>query len=213
MKSFSDMAMAAIERGDAIVSGATEILCDPPVRLWMGEGMLPLDGHDYIGIGDRALAQVTSAAVGGAAQGVTMSLSGVDPDVIPLLDADDLRGAAVASRRLIFDPSGTQMLDQHVFDRGRIDAVSTDETIGEQAAIAVAVEGAARGLGRRGGRMRTDSDQRLIDPTDGGFRRVSYAGEKTLYWGGQKPANSAAALPGSMSSAAGSMQNGRQESY
>ncbi|MES3152950.1 hypothetical protein [Sphingomonas faeni] len=209
MKSFTDLAMAAIGRGDVIVGGATEILCDPPVRLWNGEGTIVLGGQSYLGIGDRALAQVSSSAVGGAAQGMSMSMSGVDPDVIPLLDAADLRGASVASRRLVFDSSGTILLDEHVFDRGRIDAVETDETIGEAAVIGIAVEGAARGLGRRGGRMRTDSDQRLIDPTDGGFRRVSYAGAKTLYWGGQRPATGASALPNSISSSAasGSVRN------
>lgn len=201
MKSFTDLAMAAIGRADVIVGGATEILCDPPVRLWNGEGTVVLDGETYLGIGDRALAQISSSAVGGAAQGLSLSLSGVDPDVIPLLDAADLRGSAVASRRLVFDSSGTVLLDEHVFDRGRIDAVETDETIGENAAISITVEGAARGLGRRGGRMRTDSDQRLIDPNDGGFRRVSFAGQKTLYWGGQKPATSLTALPNSSSAA------------
>lgn len=201
MRTFTDAAMAAIERGDAIVAGATEIVCDPPIRLWSGEGTLPLAGSQYLGIGDRALAQVTGGAIGGASQGVTLSLSGVDPDVIDVLDADEVAGAPVATRRLIFDSSGTILLDEHVFDRGRIDTVSTEETIGGQATIAVNVEGAARGLGRRGGRMRTDADQRLIDGTDGGFSRVSFAGSRTLYWGGQKPATAGAAL-GGMSSGA-----------
>lgn len=195
MKLFTDTAKAAIRRGDAIVAGAVEIMCDPPVRLWSGEGNLPLDGHIYLGIGDRALAQVSGSAIGGAAQGLSLSLSGVDPDVIPLVDADELRGCGVACWRLIFDSSGTQMLDAHVFDRGRVDAAPTDETVGGEATIGVTVEGAARGLGRRGGRMRTDADQRLIDASDGGFSRVSYAGARTLYWGGQKPATAASALP------------------
>ncbi len=211
MKTFTDLAMAAINRGDVIVGGATEIVCDPPVRLWVGEGILRLAGEDYIGIGDRAMAQMNSASVGGAAQGMTLTLSGVDPDIIPLLNGEDLRGAAVASRRLIFDSSGTVLLDEHVFARGRIDTVETDETIGEAAVIAATIEGAARGLGRRSGRMRTDSDQRLVDPADGGFRRVSYAGAKTLYWGGQKPATSSSALPNSIGGvvASGTVNNMR----
>lgn len=196
MKTFTTAAMAAIEKGEAVVAGAAAILCDPPVRVWSGDGTLEIEGLAFDGIGDRALAQVSAAALGGAAQALTLSLSGIDPEVLELLDAEELAGAPVVVWRLIFDSSGTMPLDAQVFARGRVDAVSTDETVGGEAAIVVSVEGAARGLGRRGGRMRSDADQRLIDPTDGGFSRVSYAGEVTLYWGGQRPATAGQALPG-----------------
>lgn len=201
MKSIAPAALDALEAGTAIVGGSIEIGTDPPVRVWSGHGTLTIDGEDYVGIGDRALAQVTGAAIGGAAQGLTLSLSGVDPDVIPLLDADELRGASCVIRRLIADSSGTVLLDAPIFSRGRIDAAPTEETIGGEATIAVAVEGAARGLGRRGGRMRTDADRRLIKPSDGGMKRVSYAGEVVLYWGGQRPSTAASAIPGAVTEA------------
>lgn len=196
MKTFTAAAMDAIERGDAVVARACYIGCDPPVRVWSGEGTLPIDGEDFLGIGNRALAQVSGGAIGGAAQNLTLTLSGIDPEIIDDLDADELQDAAVAVWRLIFDNSGTVLLDAQVYERGRVDAVTTDETVGDVSAILVAVEGAARGLGRRGARMRTDADQRLIDPLDGGYRKVSYAGEITLYWGGQRPATAAQAIPG-----------------
>ena len=195
MKVFSAPAQAAIEDGTAIVGGAVEIACDPPVRVWNGYGPLTLDGHEFTGVGDRGLVRTTNAKIGGAAQAIGLSLSGVDPDVLPLLEADELKGAPTSLRRLIFDGSGRQLLDSHVFSRGRVDTISTDETIGGEAAITAAIEGAARGLGRRGGRMRSDADQRLVDPTDGGMRHVSYAGSKQLYWGGQRPAPAAASAP------------------
>ena len=44
--------------------------------------------------------------------------------------------------------------------------------------------------------MRTDADQRLIKPSDGGMRKVSYAAEVTLYWGGRPPSTTAAAVGG-----------------
>jgi hypothetical protein len=198
MKTFTAAAKAAIERGDAVVAGACFIGTDPPVRLWSGEGRLPLEDGTYDGIGNRALAQISGAAIGSAAAGITLTLSGIDPVVLDDLDADEVRDAPVVLRRLIFDSSGTQLLDAHVFDRGRADMLATDEEVGGEAAIIVTVEGAARGLGRRGGRMRTDADQRLIDPADGGFRKVSYAGEITLYWGGQKPTSASIAIGGGL---------------
>lgn len=187
MKLFSEAAQAAIEDGTAVVSGAVQVLCDPPFRAWGGYGDLVIGGETYTGIGDRGLVQSTGASVGGAAQGVTLALSDIEPAVIDLVDADAARGAPVTMWRLIFDGSGTQLLDAQVFMRGRIDELPTDETAGGSATLSAAIETAARGLGRRGGRTRSDPDQRLISAADGGFKNVSYAAQKTLYWGGHGP--------------------------
>jgi hypothetical protein len=187
MKSIDPAAMTAIEAGEAIVTGAAEILCDPPLRVWGGYGPITIDGEVYQGLGDRALAQQTAGAIGGVAQGLTLSLSGIEAEALELLEADEIAAAAVVIRRLIFACDGKTLLDAHVFDRGRCDEVNSEEVIGGKAAIKVNVESAARGLGQRGGRMRSDSDQRLIDATDGYFKNTGYAPEKMLYWGGKRP--------------------------
>lgn len=200
MKVFPDAALDAMEDGSAIVAGAVSIACDPPVLIWSGYGPLdltPFGGEaGFEGIGQRTLAQTTNAALGGTAQAVTLSLSGVDPDVLPLLDADEVRGARAVFWRLIFDGSGTILLDAKRFTRGRADLLTSEETIGGTATLVLTIEGSARGLGGSGARMRTDADQRLVDPDDGGMKRVSFAREKMLYWGGQKPATAGAALGG-----------------
>jgi hypothetical protein len=190
--------MAAIEAGEAIVTGAVEItprdaLLDP-IRLWGGYGTLTIDSNVYQGIGDRGLAQQNSGAIGGVAQGVTLTLSGVEPEALALLDADEVKGAAVVIYRLIFAGDGKTLLDAHVFDRGRGDTIEAAETIGAGAAINYAVESTARGLGRSLARMRADFDQRLIDALDGYFKFAAYAVEKALYWGGKKPARAGSVL-------------------
>ena len=158
------------------------------LRVWGGYGPIELDGEVYEGVGDRGLAQQTGGAVGGIAQGLELTLSRIEPELLVLLDADEIKGGACILRRLIFASDGKTLLDYDIWERGRVDTVSTVETIGGQATIKVGVESAARGLGRVGARMRADSDQRLINPNDGYFRKASYAGEKMLYWGGKKPA-------------------------
>lgn len=163
-----------------------------PLRLWGGHGSITFDtdsgAQAFTGIGSRALAQQNAGAVGGVAQGLTLSLSGVEPAALPLLDGNEVKSASVVLYRLIFAPDGKELLDAHVFDRGRVDTVSTDETIGSDAAINLAVESSARGLGRQGARQRADSDQRLINAADGYFKNAAFAGQKELYWGGKKPA-------------------------
>lgn len=171
-----------------------------PIRLWGGYGPIEIDGEDYQGIGDRGLVQQTAGAIGGVAQGLVLSLSGIEPEALALLDGTELRGASVVIYRLIFASDGKTLLDAHVFDRGHVDTVETSEVIGAGAAIKVSVETTARGLGRAGARMRSDSDQRLINGSDGYFRNTAYAGEKTLYWGGRVPNHARGVLGGSTGS-------------
>ena len=188
--------MAAIVAGTALVVGAVEIACDPPLRVWGGPWPLEIEGAEYLGVGDRGLVQVDGAGLGAAAQGLTLELSGVDPANLELLDADEVRFAPVVLRALVFNGSGTDLLDAQVLRRGRVDQIVTEETVGGTAVVRALVEGAARGLGRSGSRMRADADQRLIDPADGGMRHVSYAAQKVLYWGGKPPAQAGSALGG-----------------
>lgn len=190
--------MTAIEAGEVIVTAAVQITPrDPlldPARVWGGYGVIQIDGNDYLPLGDRGFAQQTSGVIGGVAQGITLTLSGVETAALALLDPDEVKGATVIIYRLIFASDGKTLLDAHLFDRGRGDALDTVETIGGGAALKYAVESAARGLGRSGERQRSDSDQRLISATDGYFKFTAYAAEKALYWGGKKPARAGDAL-------------------
>jgi len=196
MHVYSAGAIAAFEKGDAITAGAVEFASTPPLRLWGGYGMLNLGGNDFAGTGDKGLVTVLSGALGDSEQNITLSLSGVDPDIAGLITAADVQRTAVAIWELIFDGSGTVLLDAHVHTRGRLDTLPMKERVGGEAALEANIETAARGLGRAGQRMRSDADQRLVDASDGGFRAVSYAGVKTLYWGGKPPSTTGAAVGG-----------------
>lgn len=203
MKAFSDETLAALEAGDAIVGGAATIRSDPVIAVFSGYGELTIGGDVAQGIGDRGFAQASAGALGGSAQNVTFTLSGVDPEAVALVEADEVARAPVVGYRLIWNNTGKILLGAHVFARGKLDKINTKEVIGGPAAIEAVVENAARGLGRRGGRMRTDADQRLIKSTDGFFKSVSYAAEKQLYWGGKRPARAGTALGGAASAGAG----------
>jgi len=204
VKSIATPALEALDEGTAIVAGAVEIESVPPVRVWGGWAPIAFAGRTFDPVGDRGLVQVAGGALGDAAQSITLTLSGVDPETLALLDAEDVSGAPAILWRLIFDASGTTLLDYHVWARGRIDTLESDEEIGGEAAILARLETPARGLGRRGARMRSDADQRLIDPDDGFFKNVSYAGEKTLYWGGRRPSRAGSVVNGGRSGTRGS---------
>lgn len=195
MKTFSSDWIAALEAGGGRDVGAVEILCDPPVRWWGGIGALELLGETYVGIGQHGLVKVSDNQLGGAERSIELTLSGVDPDVLALIVADDLRGSPVTILRLGFDNSGRALLDAQVYDRGKLDRLVQNDTAGGEASLKATVMSAARGGGRATGRMAGDADQRLIDPDDGGMARVSQAGDLTLAWGGKPPASAGRVLP------------------
>ena len=197
MRTLAPEALAAIVAGEARIGGAVEILAsDEPIRIWSGHGDLPLDGETYHGISHRDLGIAGGASLGGIAQNLTLTLSGIEPELLGLLEPDTVKSAPVRIHTLIFDSTHTQLLDSYVIRRGRIDRVIVKEESGGTASISVEVEGPGRGLGRKTGRIRADADQRLIEPNDGGLREVSFAAEKTLYWGGRRPSRAGESLGG-----------------
>ena len=208
MKSLSSAALAALQDGTAIVTGALEIAADPPLRVWGGYGPIEIEGHTYDPLGDRGLAEVAGGALGGAAQGITLTLSAIEPVLLDLLDADEVAQAPGALWRLIFAGDGITLLDAHVWARGRLDTLLRDEDVGGLATLSAQLETAARGLGRSGARMRSDADQRLIKADDGFFRNATFAAEKTLYWGGRRPSNAGSAVGGSYYGGGGGVGGG-----
>jgi hypothetical protein len=196
MKTISDLALAALERGDVLVSGAVEIVSDEPIRVWGGYAPVILDGDQFEPVGDRGLVQVMGGALGDSAQGISLTLSGIDAETLALLEADEVAGAPVVLWRLIFNAAGDTALDAQPWSRGRLDTLESDEEVGGDAAIIAKLETPARGLGRRGARMRSDADQRLIDPNDGFFKNVAFAGERQLYWGGRRPSTAGSVVNG-----------------
>lgn len=195
MKYYSPEAQAALDDGSAVSMGAVRLqLSTGPWRVWGGFGELTIAGETYVGLGNQGLVAVAAGQLGAAEQGAELTLSGVDPEVLALVDTLSVRGAPAVISELIFNQAGTLLAaDPHM--RGRCDRLPREDIVGGPSTIRLSVEGAVRGAGRRSARMRSDADQRLIDGSDGGFSRVSYAGEKQLNWGGKPPQRAASALP------------------
>ncbi len=199
MKPYSIALEAALDAGEVITVGAVRIGTAEPFCVWGGHADLVLDGEAYVGIGAAGLVQATGGRLGGAESGLELSLSGVDPDTLALLDHADVNRAPVKVWRLMFDLAGVNVLGAFAFARGRVDTMAVEETPGETASIKLRVETAARGLGRSTGRRRADADQRLVSPTDGGMKWLSIAPGRTLVWGGTPPQRLASALPNTSS--------------
>lgn len=196
MKTYSVAAQAALAAGAVMTSSAVRIGATTPFLVWGGEGDLVLNSETYIGIGDAGLVSVTGSQIGGTEDSISLTLSGVDPAAAAAISAPGISNAPVIIWRLLFDATGHTLLDATIFEQGRLDKLTGVDTPGGTSTITATVETAARGLGRRTGRMTSDADQRLISATDGSCSMVTQAGQLTFAWGGKPPARAGLALPG-----------------
>jgi len=206
MKSIVQAAKDALADGSAIVAGAVEIAAvggEGPIRIWGGWGEVTIDGAVFTGIGDDSLVELSGGALGASSRATRLVLSAIDPETIDPDELDALGGATVTLWRLIFAGDGQTLLDATVWERGRLDQVTRDDELPDaeeqkegEATISAEIETAARSLGRRGARMRSDADQRLVDPQDGFFKHTSFAAQKMLYWGGLRPTRAGDAVGG-----------------
>lgn len=188
MKIIASAALEALASGQCIVSGAVAFYTSPdPAYLWGGIGNLVIAGQTYTGIGDRGAVAPLAFELGGVEGGVQLRLSNITSEVLALIQEHEVRGKAVVIRRLIFDATGTSLLDASVYFRGRCDAVPMRDTIGGEAEAVFEIEGSARGLNRSGARIANLEDQLLIDPTDDSFRSIATVPSKQLTWMGKSP--------------------------
>lgn len=199
MRAIHADALARLESDHIVMAGAVRMSFGSTYRLWSGIGDLSMSGEGtFTGCGAMALVAPLSSQVGGAAEGVELRLSGLDPTIAATIDAEDYHQKPVTIWRLVFDASGTALLGQAVFFRGRVDVVRIEEEIGGESAIVMQVEGGRRDMSRAGARMRSDADQRTLSgSSDGAFRHITTAGRRTLYWG-KRPASPATLNGGSV---------------
>lgn len=188
MKTLSEDAVAMIEGRNPVIAGAARfVFGSGTYRFWSGYGNITIEDQTFIGVGARALLTPIESAIGGAADGMRIRLSELDPDIAQSVEAEDYHQKPVTIWRLFFAEDKVTLLDAAIFMRGRVDTIIVSETVGGDAAIEVAIEGPRRDMNRAGARIRGDADQRTLGGgSDGGMRHVSISGRKVLSWG-QKP--------------------------
>lgn len=151
------------------------------IYVWTGVGSISWGGHTWIGVGALGSISTIAETLETQAQGITLSLSGIDNTLI----ADALTqtygggkaqvwlGFLLANGSLVSDPIPAYLGDM---DQTTID-MSTDTTT-----ISIAVENRLADLNRAQGGRYTDQCQRQISPTDSGFKFVSWLQDQFLNW-------------------------------
>lgn len=193
MQSFSAECIAAMAAGEVRVHAALKLVFDDTFKFWSGAGLLNFGDGDYLGVQSAALLPTMTSDLGGAAAGIQIGLSGIDPDLAATTLDESYRQKPAIMWRLFFNLDMTALLDAKVWRRGRVEDMPLEEVIGGASTISLMIEGASRDMQRRGARMVSDSDQRVLGgPLDGSCRRMGYAGKKINYWGQRKTEPAAA---------------------
>jgi len=119
MKTLPSEAIDVLEGRELIHAAAAKFsFPDEPIRLWSGYGDFEINGEIYQGAGTTALITPSSSALGGANDGLTIDVSGLDPIAAQLTEDTDYHQKPVTIYRLIFAPDTTTLLGAAVFMRG-----------------------------------------------------------------------------------------------
>lgn len=186
MKTLPLEALQMLQGRAPVIGAAAKLVFSPSeiYRYWSGFGTIQIDGEDYEGLGARALIAPHQSQIGGAADGLVITLSKLEPAAAAAVEGENYHQKPITIRRLIFAPNRKTLLGSAVFMRGRIDTISQRHKVGEYAAIDVSVEGPRRDMGRSGGRLASNADQRVLGGAgDASLKHVSSVARKTLNWG------------------------------
>jgi len=155
---------------------------DTTQYVWTGRGSITWDGNTFLGLGAFAKVGVISEDTQLNAQGVELTLSGIDSTLLPEALSQIQQGLPVLLWLAFFDSAGAIIVDPILCFAGRMDQPVIDES-GETSTITINCENRLADLQRRLVRRFTDQDQRMDWPRDTGFAWVSQLMDWTSAWG------------------------------
>jgi hypothetical protein len=194
-RSISGALQAQLDKG--MIARTEMILFDFPnptgqVGFFSGVGEFVWSGITFVGAGTLFDVSVVGASSSGAAVGLAIRLNGdaregLTPTVLASIETIQYRGRPVSIYRRYMDPVTYAEIATEALYRGYIDTIDHNLTENGEVYLEASVESRALDLGRSGYRMRTDADQRLIDPSDGLFKDVGTVQKKEISWGSFTP--------------------------
>lgn len=161
---------------------------------WTGLGPWMHGGVSYVGAGGlisiEGVKQVSDlSAVQVTARLASKAGTPLTPDILATIEDEDWHQQPVMISTAYFDPDTSALLSVEVEYRGVIDKLT--HLIGEdgEAVLEGQFESRFRDHQRSGSRVRSDLDQRQIDPADDGLRHVTtVATDKILFGRSTAPA-------------------------
>ena len=152
------------------------------LKTWTGYGNITFDSTTFIGSGEILTIEGISETSGVQANGVTISLNGLDTSLISSALQDNYQGRSATVYLGVLTDAGAVVADPYKAFVGRIDTMSIYDD-GERATIALQCENRLIDLNRNRVRRFTNEDQLAEFSGDVGLEFVSSLQEKAIRWG------------------------------
>ncbi|MDE2105675.1 MAG: hypothetical protein KGL39_51080 [Patescibacteria group bacterium] len=151
------------------------------VYLWSGIGSLDWNGQTWLGLGSFLGMTTSEDAATVEARGMTLTLSGIDPNLLSECLGDFQLGLPVSVSLGVY-VNGALLSDPVVNWAGRMDQPSVDVS-GDTATIQIACESRLIDMNVSVDRRLTLEDAQMDYPGDVGLQFVAGLQEQTLFWG------------------------------
>lgn len=151
------------------------------VYCWTGAGNLIYGGNTYLGVGDLGKLGAITEGSDVQAYGTTITLSGIDPNLLSESLTDIQLGAPVTIYFALLDSNGNIYGTPYPAFVGTVDKPSIQ--VGTSAVtISLALENRLSNLQRANQRKYTSADQDLYYPGDMAFNWVESLNDQALKW-------------------------------
>lgn len=181
--------MAALQAGRIVDRGL--VLFDFPSGLhgfWTGLGPFTYGGVTYVGAGSLLAIDAAKQQSDLSAGEVVIRLTAIPntaltPDILGTIEAEQYHLRPCTLMTAYFDPETYGLLSVEVEYRGYVDQIGHEEAIGGEAVLACHLDSRFLDFSRSGYRVRSDADQRRINPADDGLVHVTSVAEETVEFG------------------------------
>ena len=155
---------------------------------WGGYGPLTVNGITYVGAGSLIEISPLNLGTDLAASPITVRLRAVPeteltPDVLATIDDYAYKNRPAHLTLAYFDRVTGAIVTAIQWWQGFIDLIEHEQTVGAEYALVAHLEPQSLDHSRLGYRMRSDTDQRLIDPADRFFEHAAMTASLNLPYG------------------------------
>lgn len=188
---FSDAVVDLLARPTVRMVYAAELdFRDGITRAHTGTGPLVIEGHTYEGVGSFGdVSRTREQLDSGSPASITLTLSGLDPQIVASTLQDRCRGRAGRVMLVAYDEDGTYAAD--ILFSGKMDAASMSYAgAGDENAISVTITDRMIEWQRPGTERWTDENQRSRHDGDRFFYAVAQISDWPIYWGAKRDAPS-----------------------
>lgn len=151
--------------------------------LWTGVGVLPWNGHDYLGLGKFIELSPVEETDKIEARGFSIKLSGARPEDIALALTELQTRKPGLVRFGLMDGAGALVASPKVWSRGRLDIGEVDDSDTANPLIVLQYENELIDLERPREWRYTDEHQKLLHNGDASLRYIASYADKVIYWG------------------------------